>query len=207
MRMPLVVYGSGGHGKVVCDILLASGEEVSGFVDDRPEAANATVLGLPVLGSFAWLLASPSRVALGIGDNTARARVAESCLAAGSTLATAIHPRAVVAGSARLGEGAVVMALAVINPDAVVERGGIVNTAAIVEHDCSIGAYAHVSPNASIGGGCQVGAFAHIGIGATMLPRTSVGERSIVGAGSVVVRALPEGVVARGAPARIARSL
>jgi len=202
----LVVYGAGGHGKVVCDILLAGGHEVAGFVDDGA-AVGTRVLGLPVLGPMAWLEANPSRVALGVGDNTARARVAESALAAGSTLVTAIHPRAVVAKSARLGPGAVVMALAVVNADATVERGGIVNTAAVVEHDCVVGPFAHVSPNASLGGGCRVEGFAQLGIGATMLPGTTVGERTIVGGGAVVVAPIPADVVAVGIPARVLRAV
>jgi sugar O-acyltransferase (sialic acid O-acetyltransferase NeuD family) len=203
---PLVVYGSGGHGKVVCDILMAAGEQVRGFIDDE-RAPGTLVLGLPILGPLAWLVANPARVALGVGDNAARARVAESCIEAGSTLASAIHPRAVVAASARVGAGAAVMALAVINPDAVVMQGAIVNTAAIVEHDCTVGEFAHVSPNACLAGGCHVDAFAHLGIGATMLPGTRIGERCIVGGGAVVVRGLPADVVASGIPARIMRVL
>ncbi len=192
---------------MVADLLLAGQHEVIGFLDDV-RAAGTLVLGLPVLGGASWLREHPaSRVALGIGDNAARARIADACEAAGATLLSAVHPRAVVSASARVGEGAVIMALAVVNPDAVVSRGSIVNTGAVIEHDCVIGAFAHISPNASLGGACHVAAFAHLGIGATMIPRTSVGERTIVGAGAVVTGALPPDVVARGVPARIARRL
>ena len=48
-RSPIVVFGAGGHGKVVCDILVCAGETVLGFVDDGT-AAGVLVLGLPVLG-------------------------------------------------------------------------------------------------------------------------------------------------------------
>lgn len=204
---PIVVFGAGGHGKVVADLLLVAQQDVIGFIDDV-QAEGTLVLGLPILGGASWLREHPgTRVALGIGDNEARARIADACEAAGATLVSAVHPRAVVAASARVCEGAVIMALAVVNPDAVVGRGAIVNTGAVIEHDCVLGAFAHVSPNASLGGACQVAAFAHVGIGATMIPRTSVGERTIVGAGAVVTGALPPDVVARGVPARIARRL
>ena len=136
---PLIVYGAGGHGKVVADILIARGEKVTGFLDDT-KTESMKVLGLPVLGSSEWLDVNPNvRVALGVGNNIVRARTAELCVAKQVELVTAIHPSAVIAQSAVVEEGAVIMALAVVNPDGVIGRGAIVNTSAVVEHDCAVG--------------------------------------------------------------------
>lgn len=198
----LFVYGSGGHGKVVCDVLIAGGHVVDGFVDDDTARHGALVLGLPVVGGSEHLAGRGTRVALGIGANRGRAIAAAKVAALGGTLVTCAHPRAVVARSAFLDEGSIVMALAVINPDARVGRGAIVNTAAIVEHDCIVGDFAHISPNSVMGGGCTVATFAQLGIGATMLPGTTVGEGALVGAGGAVVRDVAAGVIARGVPAR-----
>jgi len=199
---PLVVFGAGGHGKVVCDILLCSGEAVLGFLDDsRPH--GELHLGLPVLGGASWLDGREARVALGIGDNSARQRIAEACTNAGAQLVTAIHPRAVVARSAAIEDGVVIMALAVVNADARIERGAIVNTAAVVEHDCVVGAFAHVSPNSALGGSCTVDALAQLGIGASMLPGTRIGRDAVVGGGALVASDIAAGTSARGVPARV----
>lgn len=204
---PVVVYGAGGHGKVVADILLAAGEIVIGFLDDV-KPVGATVIGLPVLGAADWLdERSGTRVALGVGDNVLRARHAEICLAKAAELVTAIHPSSVVARSSEIEAGAVLMAYTVVNPDARVGRGAIINTCAVVEHDCTVGAFAHLSPNSTMGGNCHVGAFAQLGIGATMLPGTSIGDRSIVGGAALVVDDIAANTVAIGVPARPRRRL
>jgi hypothetical protein len=46
-----------------------------------------------------------------------------------------------------------------------------------------------------------------IGAGATVLDKITIGPGSIIGAGSVVTRAIPAGVVAYGAPAKVIREL
>jgi sugar O-acyltransferase (sialic acid O-acetyltransferase NeuD family) len=206
------VYGASGHGKVVADILLACKDSrLAGFVDDRVELQSTSVLGLPVLGDGRWLQQEAGRmriaVALGVGDNCARQRVAEKCLGWGLELVTLVHPTAIVSESAQLGPGTVVMAQAVVNPAAVTGSGVIVNTGAVVEHDVEIGEFAHVSPNAAMGGTSRLGKFSHLGIGAVVIQCVSIGVHTIVGAGAVVTRDIPDGVVAFGVPAQIHRTL
>src|SRR2546421_7257992 len=142
--MRIAVYGSGGHGKVVADILAAASEhEVIGFLDDDPKKAEGTVGGLPV-----HLLQSNLRerarqlkfeaVALGIGDNQARASIVERCRAGGVAIVQAIHPRATIARTAELGSGVVIMAGAVGEPFAPNAEGGSINTTPPGGHDCGV---------------------------------------------------------------------
>jgi acetyltransferase EpsM len=204
------VYGAGGHGKVVADLLVSRDEaEFAGFVDDREELWGSKVMGWPVLGGGEWLRreAGSSRigVALGVGDNASRKWIAENCADWGAEILTVVHARAAVSRAARVKRGSVVMANATVNVDAVVGEGVIVNSGAVVEHDVKVGEYAHVAPNAAMGGGSSLGAFSHLGIGASVLPGVRIGVRTVVGAGAVVVKNLPDEVVAIGVPARIHR--
>jgi sugar O-acyltransferase (sialic acid O-acetyltransferase NeuD family) len=206
----IFVYGAGGQGKVVADILACKGEgEFVGFVDDREELWGGRVMEFAVLGGGEWLRgeAEDSRVAVavGVGDGRARRMIAERCAVWGVEILTLVHPRATVACAAQVGTGTVVMAGAVINADARIGAGVIVNSGAVVEHDVEIGDFAHVAPRAAMGGAARLGAFSHLGMGAVVLERVCVGSHTIVGAGAVVVGDLPDGVVAIGVPARIRR--
>jgi sugar O-acyltransferase (sialic acid O-acetyltransferase NeuD family) len=204
----LIVFGAGGHGKVVAAMAAEAGFLLAGFADDAAALHGSTVFGLLVLGGLEWLYDMPPEtytVALAVGDNYARRAVAQSLIYRDIEVATICSPSAMIAHSARIGRGAVVMPSVAINPDASVGEGAILNTGAIVEHDVTIGHYAHVSPNATIGGGAAVGDLTHIAISATVLPLVRIGSRSVLGAGSVAVRDIPEDVVAFGSPARIQR--
>jgi sugar O-acyltransferase (sialic acid O-acetyltransferase NeuD family) len=202
----VLVIGASGHGKVVADVVRAAGHELAGFVDDDPVRRRDGLWELPVLGweECAALAVGPDRpaIALGIGDNRARERVFERVLSAGFEVLTVVHPSAVIAPRARLGAGAVVMALVAVNPDAEVGEGAILNTGCVVEHDCHVGRFAHLSPNSALGGAVVIGDRTHLGLGAVVLQLVKVGADVRVGAGAAVTRDVPSGLTVVGLPAK-----
>jgi len=204
MTGAIVVYGAGGHGKVIAEVLAACRRSIQGFIDDNESLIGSSTLGLPVYAAGEWLRFQPgAQVALGVGNNLAREQLAMRVKQSGCTLLTVVHPRAIVARSARIGEGAGIMPTAVLNPDCEIGEGAIVNTGAIVEHDVQVGRYAHLSPNSAAGGGAQIGAYAQIGMGASVLPLKKVGINCVIGAGAVVVSDISEGQIAYGVPAKV----
>jgi len=203
----VVVYGAGGHGVVVADAASCAGLEVLGFLDDQ-RAVGEVMAGGRVLGpARSWQALPGVGLALGVGDNALRRLLLEPMVLAEIELATVVHPSAVVAKSASLGAGVVVLALAVINPGARVGRGAIINSGSVIEHDVSVGDFAHVSPNATLAGGATLGELSQLGAGACVLPRVRVGRNCIVGAGAVVTRDVPDNSVCMGVPARVTRQL
>ena len=204
MSGAIVVYGAGGHGKVVAEILITCGRDLQGFIDDNPSLRGSSVLGLPVYSADEWLRSHEhAGVALGIGINVAREQVAVRIRHSGCSVLTVVHPGALVSRNARIGEGAAVMPGAVLNPDCEIGEGAIINSGAIVEHDAQIGRYSHLSPNSAAGGGAIVGAYAHIGMGASVLPLKRVGTNCVIGAGAIVTSDIADGNLAYGIPARV----
>jgi sugar O-acyltransferase (sialic acid O-acetyltransferase NeuD family) len=201
----VVIAGAGGHAKVVCDALLASGAaiEVIGFSEDDARLVGGPLLGLPILQELEALQLDRSvRVALGIGGNTARRRYAVRVAKLGHGLLTVRHPSAIVGSGCVVGDGAVIFANVAVNAATQIGEGVILNTSCSVDHDCRIGAYAHIGPGARLAGGISVGEETLVGIGAVILPGIRVGSRSIVGAGAVVVSDIGSDCVAVGVPAR-----
>lgn len=204
----LVVIGASGHGKVVAEAASAAGFSVIGHLDDVAPTGEP-VSGRPRLGSCSALPALAAAnaglaVVLGIGDNAGRLAVARqlAALLPDIDFPAIVHPAASVASSAHLGRGVVILAQAVVNPDATLGDFSLVNTGAIVEHDCRLGRSASLAPAAAMGGGSTLGDGAALMMGALLRHRTMVGKHTIVGMGSVVVSDLPPLVVAWGNPAR-----
>ena len=207
-RQRILVYGAGGHAKVVIDILERTEQyEITGIVDDDPARTGNNFCGHPVLGGLDFLLehGPEERVVLAIGDNSARERLANRLEPLGFQFATAVHPVTSLARDGALGPGTVVMANVAVNPGTVVGRHAILNTGATIDHDCAIGDFAHISPGAHLGGNVTVGPLAHVGIGVSVIPGISIGAGSVIGAGAAVVADIPPGVVAVGVPARVVK--
>jgi sugar O-acyltransferase (sialic acid O-acetyltransferase NeuD family) len=206
-----LIWGGGGHGKVVADLVRATGNEVAGYVDRDPaklgKAAEPGGARVEVLeDSFREALGDGTlplhadAVALGVGDNAAR--LAALGIVPGELLPPLVHPSAIVSHSALLGVGTVVFPGAVVNAAARLGCAVIVNTRAVVEHDCMVGDAAHLSPGAVLCGGVHVGERSWIGAGAVVIPGVSVGAGVTVGAGAIVLKSVEDGTTVAGNPAR-----
>ena len=207
----LVIYGAGGHGKVIADAAGLSGWTLFGFVDSKLEVGSV-VSGLPVISnSFVSLLERlpgiDFSVVVAIGDNKTRKEKIERAGKLGIPIATVMHPSSVVNKGSTVKEGTVVFAGAVVNVGSTIGVGVIINTGATVDHDSFIGDFSHISPGAHLGGNVSVREGAHISIGCSIRDKISIGEWSVVGVGSVVVKDVPDGVVTFGAPAKIYKEL
>jgi sugar O-acyltransferase (sialic acid O-acetyltransferase NeuD family) len=207
----ILIYGAGGHGKVVADVLERQGTyKLLGFLDDNPAVWSKELSGYKIFGGIdactdQGLNLYPFIVA--IGDNRARQQIVDRLETLGCHFGRAIHPSAQIAKDVQLASGVMVMANAAINPGSSIGSHTIVNTSATVDHDCIIGDFVHISPAAALAGNVVVQEGAHIGIGSIILPGIKVGTFSVVGAGAVVTEDIPEGVIAMGVPARPVKKL
>lgn len=198
MNKRVIIIGAGGHGKVVADIVIKSGDQLLGFLDD---SASGEICGFPVLGKVGdYEKFSDAEFVIAIGNSVVREKFANSLCA---KWYTAIHPNAVVSSlGVEVGEGSVIMANVVINSCAKVGKHCIINTSAVVEHDNVIGDFSHISVGTKLGGTVNVGKHSWIGIGATVENNTLITDNCLIGAGAVVINDIRESGVYVGVPAR-----
>lgn len=208
MANELVIIGAGGHGKVVLDILRAMGGwKVAGFLDADPALAGTVVQGVTVLGQINLLPKMKQQkvrqAIVAIGDNRSRQSYIKALREHEFVLINAVHPTAYVSPTAKLGEGVVVCAGAVVGTEAQVGDGAIVNTSAVVDHECAVGECVHLAPGVLLAGRVRVDTGAFLGIGARVIPCLTIGEWAVVGAGATVIRDVAGNVTVVGVPARV----
>ncbi len=203
----IVIFGAGGHAKVVIDAIEMEGLHKIAFLADADNALVGTTLqGYPVCSEKEGFVARASgvtRAFVAIGHNAMRQRIATAARGCGFVLARVVHPAATVARSVSLGAGTLVMPGCVINAEARIGTNVIINTGAIIEHDCCVGDDAHIAPRATLCGGAWVGAGTLVGAGAVILPGVKVGAGVTVGAGALVLSDVPDGARIFGVPARV----
>jgi sugar O-acyltransferase (sialic acid O-acetyltransferase NeuD family) len=203
----LLVFGAGGHAKVVIDIIEQQGNyEIAGLLDDDLRHQGERFFGYPVLGTRADLPALFSaqlrHAIVAIGDNASRAAVAAYLDQHGWRFANAVHPRASIGRGVKIGPGSVVMAGCVVNADTSVGAQVIINTGATVDHDCGIDDAVHIGPGCHLCGSVSVGRDSLVGAGTTVTPGVRIGKMAIVGAGSTVIRDVADKARVSGSPAR-----
>jgi hypothetical protein len=151
----IIVYGGGGHGKSLIDLLRSLDVyKISGILDDGLPAGTQ-IMSVPVLGGAELLGELPERgirqavnAVGGIGNIRVRMMVFNRLAEAGFICPTLVHPSAVLEESATLALGVQVFPLAYVGSDVKVGYGSIINTSAVVSHECSLGDYTNVSPGA-----------------------------------------------------------
>lgn len=200
-RLPtdIVVVGAGGHAKVVIATLRAAGGDVVSALDDDQHRWGQQILGVPIKGPITADTVGSGPAILAIGDNRARHALARNLRA---QWVTACHPSATVHPTASIGEGTVVFAGVIIQPEANIGAHSILNTAASVDHDCILGDFVHIGPGTRLCGGVTVDDGVLLGVGSKIAPNVTIGPWSTAGAGAVCVVDVPGDTTVVGIPAR-----
>lgn len=201
----LGIYGAGGAGRETREMA----ESIGGwtgivFIDDAYDSPDMFKnIRIMSFDSFcAEFSPGEAEVVISVGEPITKALLYGKVKAAGYKLANVIHPSAWVSPSATLGEGIIVRMGALINADAVVEDNVAFFEHAGIGHDTVVRKNAHISGNVAIGGNCEIGEETYIAMGVPVKQGCKIGARTIVGLGAVVLRDIPDDVIALGNPAK-----
>lgn len=117
--------------------------------------------------------------------------------------ATFIHPSVMVAKSAKIGVGNVILANAVVNCNAIIGNFNTVNSGTLLGHDITIGNNNYFAGQVCVGSGLSIGNMNFIGLNTSIRNGISIGDGNIVGMSSNITKSVGDDNVLYGNPAII----
>lgn len=197
LDLPVCIIGAGGFARetLAClhDLLAGTGHllrDVACFSEEDERYGPTELLGVPVQRRSAFD-AARYRAVVAVGESRAREQVVKR-LPPDTRFATLVHPSAVVAPWAEVGEGSIVMAGAVLTTDVRLGRHAHVNLHASVGHDCVAGDYLTLAPGARLSGECRLGKRVYVGTNAAVRQGLTIADDVMVGMGAVVIASIAE---------------
>ncbi len=204
----LFIVGAGGFGREVLqwahDAWPDAVDRIAGLLSDDLNRLDGFSTPVTIIGTVRdHEPQSGDFHLLAVGVSYVRRSIAESLAARGGRFATLVHPSAVVARSAHVGEGSIVCPGAVVSDASRLGACVLVNYHASLGHDASAGDYAVLSPYATLGGNASIADDVFLGLHASVGPGRRVGARSKVSANSCVLSDTPADSIVFGVPGRI----
>lgn len=201
MKKKLAIIGAGGHGKICADIALKlkCWDDIV-FLDNNKKSTQ--VLGINVIDADSnWQnYKTEYDFFIALGNNSTREMMIGELENGHATIATLIHPSAILGEEVVINQGTVLAAGVIVNSSSTIGKGVILNTACTIDHDNQIDDFVHVSPGAHIAGTVSVGKRSWLGIGSIVKNNVNICEDVIIGAGGVVVKNLNESGTYVGVP-------
>ena len=207
--MKLVICGEGGLGHEVLDMVLQlqdmgikKYDEIL-FLDDNP--AKTGYMGYKAMVSediFSKYDTADTKFVMAIGEPIYRKKLIERIREKGYGFETLIHPTAYIGLNSAIGQGTVIQRGSLVSCDCTIGENCFLQPSSNVGHNCVIGEDCIISTNVVVSGDVHIGNDTYIAIGVSIIQGAKIGCDSVVGMGSVVVRDIPDNVIAMGNPAR-----
>ena len=207
--MILGIYGAGGLGRELFILANQINKIEHRWTDiiyiDDTEGLSAVNEKQPITFAEMHLKYSINslEIVIAVGEPHIRSFLRKRVKDAGLSLAVLVHPSANIADRTKLSAGAVICYNSFVSCDVVIGENVLIQPTVSVGHDCKIGNDTVISTNVCIAGRCDIGCETYIGLQVPIKEGVCIGKQTIVGMGSVVIRDIPDQVIAIGNPARV----
>lgn len=207
MKEKIIIVGAGGFGRELYDMLWdvfdQNTHEFKGFLAQDDSSLTQAGLELPWLGDpEEYEPSEQDRFLMAIGYMDVRRRVYETLRQRGAEFPPFIHPRSLIASTAKIGPGAVIYPFATVSNGSVLNDDVHLNYYASAGHDCQLGKHCLLAPYATLNGFVELADEVYLATHATVAPGKKIGYRSKLSSNSAAMQDVPENQIVFGVPGR-----
>jgi sugar O-acyltransferase (sialic acid O-acetyltransferase NeuD family) len=204
----VIVIGSGGHAKMVIDIMHEMKSVNIHGVTSNSLLQGSSFYGYKVLGNddiLKQFSRSNYHIAMGLGgyrDNILREKLYKYVKELGFNFINIIHPTAIISKTVVIGESVVIFPGAIINTDVQIGDNSIIATGSTIDHETIIGNNVLISAGVTIGANSLIMDNALLAIGSIVISGVKIGKNALVAAGAVVTKDVFDNEKVFGIPAK-----
>ena len=199
-KKKLVIFPFNGNGIEALDCIDYEQYDLIGFVDDDAitQSNDYEIFSRAVLEQYRelYMLAVPGSA------NTFKQRQKIISSLNVTKFINAIHARASIGKSVKIGYNCLIMAGAVVTSNAWVGNHVCILPNTVIHHDVVIKDYTLIGSNVVIAGGTRVGMNCYIGSGTNIINGITIGDVSLIGLGSNVIKSVCSHSRVAGNPAK-----
>lgn len=210
--MILAIYGAGGFGREVFELAKQIDRQTNKwdniiFVDDiRKEKIINNTIKYTFDEFVKQYSTCDAKFIIALGEPRLRKDLFFKVNSYGYDFETLIHPSIYLSDHTQLGRGVVVGSNAFISCNCLIEDNVVIQQNSQVCHDTIIKESCVISSYSVVCGQCIIGEETFLGVQSSVRENTTVGSKCIIGMGSVVVKDIPNNVIAIGNPSKIIRN-
>ncbi len=180
----IAIIGSGGHAKVIVDLINELNDfNIIGFYDDN---INSLLYNIKYLGQIKDIDNTIDNFIIGIGNDIIRKKIYEENIQL--NWYTLIHPKSIISKNAKIDIGTIICAGAIIQTEVNIGKHCIINTNCNIDHESVIGNFTSICPSVTICGQVNIGELSFVGANSTIIQCIDIGNNCIIGAGSVIIK-------------------
>jgi UDP-perosamine 4-acetyltransferase len=198
----ILIIGAGNGGEVIVNILSYDKEnEIIGFLDDNKALHGKQLAGRAVIGGSDKIeeLHGQGRfthLIISITSNMkVRKMLFERFRSKGYDFVNAIHPKAHIEPSAKIGTGNIICAFVHIGYGAVIGDDNLLSVNSSIEHHNRVGSHILFGPNCVTSGDVHIGDNCIFGTGIFVEPHIRIGNNVLVASGSIIISHLKEDTI------------
>jgi len=203
----IIIIGAGGFGREVYlwakDSFPKDQYTIKGFLDDNPRILDNYNIDISIIGNLDnYEIKNQDRFLFAVGDIDIKKSLIVRFKRRGAKFLTLIHPGAIVANTAKIGEGVIICPFVTISDNVQLNNFVMLNIYSSCGHDAKVGNYCILSPYATLSGFVILEDEVFLGTHSTVIPHKRVGYKSKVSANSVVMRDVPANKMVFGVPGK-----